>query len=76
MRTRIEYVVEPCEGAWTVSLQDRHFGRYKERRAALHAAVQDARRVRECGQAIAVRVKLANGKIRALSDKLLRTGAF
>ena len=72
MQTRIEYVVEPCEGAWTVSLQDRHFGKYKERRAALHAAVRDARRVRECGQAIAVLVKLASGRLRAISDKFLR----
>ncbi len=68
---RIEYVVEPAEGHWTVTYQGRSVGRYRDRQAAMRSAVADARRVREHGYRIRVMVHCRDGRLRTLPDRLL-----
>lgn len=71
-RAHVEYVVEPDELHWTVSLQGEHCGRYDDCRTAMEAAIGDARRVRERGHEIHVHVRRRNGSLRPLPDRLLK----
>ncbi len=69
----IQYIVEQKQPGWTVSWEQAHVGAFDDRRLALKAAIRDARRVRNLGHECEVLVRRANGSLRRLPTRLLRT---
>jgi len=62
----IVWVIEQEEPRWVVSCQHSPTGHFKDRTSAMHAAVEDARRLQQQGHRVTVRVRRADGSLRDL----------
>ena len=70
--THLAYLIEPYGTSWAVSYAGRRCDQHRSRRAALCAAVANARHVRERGCDIRVLVRRPDGSCRSLPERLLR----
>lgn len=74
-RISVEYLVDPDEGHWSIYFSGVHCGHYPSKDSALATAIRDARRVRERGNAVTVRVREADGSVTTLPEAALRDEA-
>ncbi|KQT50689.1 hypothetical protein ASG43_05225 [Aureimonas sp. Leaf454] len=71
MRCRIVYSIQPVHGVWTVEACGTHAGSYRTRRAALHVAAEEARRLQKMGHAVRIELLRPEGT-QTLETRVLR----
>ncbi|WP_131829960.1 hypothetical protein [Consotaella salsifontis] len=72
----VDYVVEPLDDEWTVSMRGERAGRFPSRLAALRSALEDAERVDRMGFEVSVWLRHPGRSSRKLPDRLLSQAAI